>query len=228
MRSITIEDIETIRTKSVWDLGNDILYEMCEKYPGHDEDNEIIAKIWLIGRSYAAAIERRKRLQINDVYENDDFYEKVVVPTMQNKGSNGIDSLLASINTDSAGTAKTIEIHKDLMDMFSSITGLDKRSLASKYLHFHKRNNFFIYDSRACQSISKLVPRISKIESIQTSKCDIEYRDFVRRCIWLRDKVNEVHGVILTPREIDNLLLMISKERIEGGQNDRKTRMARL
>jgi hypothetical protein len=62
MRSITIEDIEAIRTKSVWDLGNDILYEMCEKYPGHDEDNEIIAKIWLIGRSYAAAIERRKRL----------------------------------------------------------------------------------------------------------------------------------------------------------------------
>ena len=43
-----------------WDFGNGILYEMCKEYPKHEKEDVIVGKIWLIGRSYAAAIERRK------------------------------------------------------------------------------------------------------------------------------------------------------------------------
>jgi hypothetical protein len=38
--------------------GNHILYRMCHKQPGHTNVDVIAGKIWLIGRAYAAAIER--------------------------------------------------------------------------------------------------------------------------------------------------------------------------
>lgn len=208
MRQITKDDIEAIREPWVWDLGNRILYDMCRSYPGHTEDDQIIAKIWLIGRSYAAAIERRK----NAKHIGDDFYEAVVAPTMRDQP---IDLWLASLkNTDKSGSAKTVVIHKRLMDLFQSITDLEKRSLAAKYLHFHKPNMFFIYDSRARQSITKVVPRLNEIPELKADPYDPEYRDFVRRCVWLRDHVQETLGTELTPREIDKLLLMIANDEI--------------
>jgi hypothetical protein len=39
---------------------------------------------------------------------------------------------------------------------------------------------------------------------------DWTYRDFVRRCVWLRTRVQETVGVPLTPREIDKILLTIA------------------
>jgi len=43
-------------------LGNTVLYDLCKSYPRHDEEDVIASKIWLIGRAYAAAIERGKNI----------------------------------------------------------------------------------------------------------------------------------------------------------------------
>ena len=208
MRQVTKEDIDSIRTPWVWDLGNRILYDMCRDHPEHSQEGEIVAKVWLIGRSYSASIERRR----NAKHIGDDFYEAVVAPTMRNQP---IDLWLGSIQqTDKSGSAKTVAIHKKLTDLFYSITGLEKRSLASKYLHFHKPEDFFIYDSRARQSITKVVPRLKEIPELETDEFDPEYRDFVRRCVWLRDNIQKTLGTELTPREIDKILLMITDSEI--------------
>jgi len=204
VRPITKRDIASIRAYRTWDLGNQILYDMCRSHPGHKADDEIVAKVWLIGRSYAASIERRR----NAKNTGDNFYETVVAPMMR---KNPIDSWLGEIiQTNKPGNAKTIVIHKRLMDLFHSITDLEKRSLASKYLHFHKPGAFFIYDSRARRSITKVVPRLNEIPELEADEFDPEYRDFVRRCVWLRDEVQKNLGTTLTPREIDKLLLMIT------------------
>jgi hypothetical protein len=52
---------EALEAQKIWDLGNDTLYRLCAEHPGHTEDHVIIAKTWLIGRAYAAAVERRDR-----------------------------------------------------------------------------------------------------------------------------------------------------------------------
>ena len=48
------------RENSRYEFGNRILYKMCEEYPLHNDADVLCGKILLIGRSYAAAIERRK------------------------------------------------------------------------------------------------------------------------------------------------------------------------
>ena len=70
MKNITKQNIGKAKQKSEWDFSNEILYDLCKNYPEHKNINQILAKILIIGRSYAAAIERRKEyLQ----YNNDEF-----------------------------------------------------------------------------------------------------------------------------------------------------------
>lgn len=70
MRQVNNEDIDSIHIPWVWDIGNRILYDMCGAHPEHSQDGEIVAKVWLIGRSYAASIERCR----NAKHIGDDFY----------------------------------------------------------------------------------------------------------------------------------------------------------
>ncbi len=64
-------------TKKRYIFSDEILYEMCKNYPDHKKQEIIIGKLILIGRTYAAAIERRK---ISDNYQGDKFYDKKVGP----------------------------------------------------------------------------------------------------------------------------------------------------
>jgi len=206
MRPITTKDVESVQQKWVWDLGNSVLYDLCKNHPAHKSNEDIVAKVWLIGRSYAASIERRR----NAEQIGDDFYESIVAPAMK---ASGIDTWIASISPTAApGASGTISAHKKLTDLFKSITRLEKRSLASKYLHFHRPDAFYIYDSRAREAITKVVPRLNEIPDIAVDECDTEYKDFVRRCVWLRKCIDTPHSIKLTPREIDKLLLMIAHD----------------
>jgi hypothetical protein len=45
---------------SPWDFSNRVLYDLCRAYPAHNAESVVIAKMLLIGRTYSAAIERRK------------------------------------------------------------------------------------------------------------------------------------------------------------------------
>jgi hypothetical protein len=69
-----------LESESVWDLGNEVLYKLCDDHPGHTANNAIIAKVWLIGRSYAAAIERRRE---KGEFSGDEFYVKHVAPCIR-------------------------------------------------------------------------------------------------------------------------------------------------
>ena len=132
------------RENSRWEFGNKILYKMCEEYPLHKDADVLSGKILLIGRSYAAAIERRKNA---DDYKGDDFYYDVVAPKMLEIGDeldNRIEFLKNNTGVIFDCIPEILSTHKFLMDAFKEMTGLEKRSLASKYLHFHCPEKFFI------------------------------------------------------------------------------------
>ncbi|MGA2065457.1 MAG: hypothetical protein ABSG86_10825 [Thermoguttaceae bacterium] len=206
MREITPDDLASAQGVWVWDLGNQVLYDLCRSHFTHSSDGEIVAKVWLIGRSYAASIERRR----NKKDGAGDFYAGTVAPAVRRSD---IDRWLAEVSRPGApGAPETIITHKRLMDLFKSLTDLDKRSLASKYLHFHVPDRFFIYDSLARRAITKLVPRLNRIPNIPAAEHDQEYKDFVRRCVWLRQHISDRHDVSLTPRQIDKLLLATAGE----------------
>ena len=192
---------------SRWEFGNSILYQMCEDNPLHNDADVVIGKIWLIGRSYAAAIERRKNA---DDYQGDDFYYDAVAPKMLEIGKE-LDSRIESLKNNTGIIAdcvpEILSTHKYLMDAFMDLTGLEKRSLASKYLHFHCPEKFFIYDSRARAEIGKIVKRPNKKILLGIDDHDAEYGDFVCRMLELQEYLDEKLGVYEKPRAIDSFLL---------------------
>jgi hypothetical protein len=90
------------------------------------------------------------------------------------------------------------------MKFFNVLTKLNKRSLASKYLHFHCPTIFPIYDSIAKKGLKKLDIRIDN----HNYSGDNEYTLFCNKILELKEILSKAH---LKPslREIDNFLLKL-------------------
>lgn len=207
-REIAIQDIQKCIAGNGWSFGNEILYEMCCKNSEHKSADEIVGKVWLIGRSYAAAIERRKNA--NEIDSGDDFYFNVVAPKMLEIGEeldNRIDGLkkYGAITRDNL--KEIVDTHLFLTNVFLEISGQDKRSLASKYLHFHVPNMFYIYDSRAIRGARSYVEPDKQLRALLAPFGDKEYIELVIRLFTFQEHVKNQYGMAMTPRDIDSFLL---------------------
>lgn len=179
--------------------GNEVLYRMCREQPLHNNIDFTMSKLWIVGRSYSAAIERKagKDFKIKTAAEkinssDIDFHIKKL-QDIDRISTENVDVLLAA--------------HKYLTDKFREITSIEKRSLASKYLHFHAPKSVFIYDSIASKNIRKLISQ-SKRKLPIAKNFDNEYEAFVHRCIYYRDnELEQKIGVKVTPRRLDMELL---------------------
>lgn len=67
------------KDQTPWDLANKAIYDLCKKNPRHRTEEEIISKIWIVGRTYSAAVERRRK---KDDHTSDEFYQKKVAPAI--------------------------------------------------------------------------------------------------------------------------------------------------
>ncbi len=207
-KPITIQDIQKCIAGNRWSFGNEILYEMCRKHPEHNKADIIVGKVWLIGRSYAAAIERRKN--VNETNSGDDFYFNVVAPKMLEVGEELDERIngLKKYNVITIDNLKEIlDTHLFLTNIFADISGHRNRSLASKYLHFHVPNMFYIFDSRAIQAAKSYVIPNKQLRDTLAPFGDKEYIDLVIRLFTFQNYVKNQYGITMTPRVIDSFLL---------------------
>jgi hypothetical protein len=204
---LTQEFVLNAIRETPWDLGNQVLYDLCRANHTHCRDDVIIAKVWLIGRTYAAAIERRR---IPGRWTGDEFYENHVAPMIRNSG---IDTWFARLSeTVGKDEALDLEVHHQLTSLFTQISNLEKRSLASKYLHFHFPERFYIYDSRAADSIRNLTTVRTNASSLRNH--DHAYAGFYLRCQQLCERLAPLAHGELSPRQIDKVLLAYSRMRL--------------
>ena len=207
------EHINLALGDDVWSFGNNVLYNLCRDYPGHKEPDVVIAKVWLIGRSYAAAVERRKSNTKSWEIANEAFYEKKVAPALISSDIDGcIKHLQQFKRVDRKNVSMILETHKHLVDVLSKITGQNKRSLASKYLHFHLPNLFYLYDNRAANGFRKLKPRY-RPGWMPEGAFDSTYSNFSLKLLHLQEEIARDFRQQLTPRQIDRMLLKVASQK---------------
>ncbi|MCE9508317.1 MAG: hypothetical protein K8R48_08425 [Alphaproteobacteria bacterium] len=205
MEKLTLQMIEDATGEYMYDLGNKTLYELCSKHPNHTDNQAIYAKVWLIGRAYAAAIERRRQTS-DEAFEGEKFYTDNVVPKMRQSQIDAWFSRLKSISELNEQSLDVIlNVHFELTGLFREISGLEKRSLASKYLHFHFPHLFFIFDTRAVAALRGISDEITRAVHADT-KTDNEYRKFCGKCLRVCRDIEQKYSQKLTPRQLDNLL----------------------
>jgi len=190
-----------------WSFFNSLLYKICSKHFEHKNVDVVMAKVCIIGRTYSASIERRKTKTTK--ITSDDFYEKVVAPAII---ESDIDKWLSRLKRYKEISEKSLpgilEVHLKVMKLFKRISGMDKRSLASKYLHFHLPDLFYIYDSRAAKGLRLTLPGF-RIKS-KLNGHDEEYSKFCHKLFYLQEKIRERFGKKLNTRQLDRLILLKS------------------
>ena len=88
------------------------------------------------------------------------------------------------------------------------LVGLERRSFASKYLHFHQPSAFFIYEPRARLGIRQKIKLRKTLVPADCTEYDGEYAEFVLRCITYRDEKATNRGEPpMGPRQLDQGLL---------------------
>jgi hypothetical protein len=206
MRTKLKRAIRRVEGHDHWKFANNILYGLCNKHPDHRTPDIVMAKIWLIGRSYAAAIERGRK----DAAKGDRFYIKQVGPKIS---KSGIDDWIAAVRSHRKGSQARFEealiTHAKATELFKEISSQEKRSLASKYLHFHVPDAFFIFDSRACAAIRQLSELLGRV-SVEAIGVDKEYATFAMKCRKLQALIKATFGANFSTREIDRVLLEIA------------------
>ena len=199
--------VEQAKKKDPWGLGNQILYDLCKKYSEHKDEGHIFAKIWLIGRAYAAAIERRRQNQENKE-DNHEYYKRAIEEINNSEIDKWILDLSRIKGPNESCFTKIIETHRKVLKLFHDISGSNKRSLASKYLHFHLPDRFYIYDSRAESAMKKFTPLLEEKSRPSIKDSDPRYSKFVGRCLNLQAFIEKnIENAPLTPRQIDRILL---------------------
>ena len=202
-KQVPREFVEAAVSQTLWDLGDQVLYDLFRAHPEHKEDQVIIAKIWLLGRAYAAPIERGKTRADP---AGRVFYETALAPAIRNSS---IDAWFQEIrNAAPYDLPVHLEVHRRVMDLFKQISGIERRSLASQYLHFHFPERFFIHHSRAVTALSQLTKRSGPPpEHLGLNNPDHRYARFFLRAESLRGQLSTLLGRQITPRQLDNVLL---------------------
>lgn len=190
-----------------WAVGNQVLYDLCQHHPKHTVDAEIIAKVWLIGRAYSASVERGRRSADGATASNEQFYTATLPKALRESSLDEDLACLVDAPPDWTPTTVTavLNAHANLTRVFYNITKKNKRSLASKYLHFHSPELFFIFDSRAALSIRRLGLSPRKIRV--PAKADSAYARFISDALGVIDHLTKVNTRRILPRDLDRLLL---------------------
>lgn len=138
-------------------LSDQLIYDFVRDNPSNKNVDNIIAKLYIIGHVYSATLERinykKQKRKLNTIA----LYDKTAKEISKLNIDNDLNKLSKmDINNDDAFILM-LEIHNKLTKCFCKVTGNNKISLASKYLHFHFPNHFFIFDSIVNSNIGKFV-----------------------------------------------------------------------
>ncbi|MFC2119049.1 hypothetical protein ACFLSY_10440 [Bacteroidota bacterium] len=208
----TINQLNKALLKNPWDFSNEILYNLCKDNFLHNQHDIILTKVLFIGRIYAAAVERRKtkKTDINDNF----YFDKVEPAFRESKLDEHLKRLMEVKSITSDKIPLILQTHYYLQRVLNRITGLNKRSFCSKYLHFHLPDLFFIYDSRALMALRNFITKVPKefISVLQTKKIDMEYARFFCMCYQLKKQIEFKFDTTITTRQFDHILIEVANK----------------
>ena len=194
----------------IWDVGNDWLYKLCETYPAHTNVAQVGAKIWLIGRAYAAAAERG----VSGKGKADKYIIELSQRFVDQKADGHLARLPKQVVDFRKHLDQVVDVHHSIESIFSNDDELGRISLTSKYLHFHRPDLFPIFDSRAASAIAKVTPDSRHAGYTVSPEHEKSlYGKFSIRSAWLMDQMETLLGCTPTLRQLDNLLLQVHRNK---------------
>lgn len=176
-------------------LGRNALYALCGS-ARHDDPEATVSKLWLVGRSHSAALERT---HVPQAERKKEPYWRAAEALRKLRVDEKLDAVRKRGESyDDAHVEAIDACVASVTDALSHVMGQRKLSLATKYLHFHAPA-LPIFDS-VSQAVYK-----SFID--QRGGGEGKYGTHVRRFVRVRDALNELGHAPATARAIDNFAM---------------------
>lgn len=180
-----------------WSLGRDTLYQMCQN-TRHTDVAATVSKLWLIGRSHSAALERT---HLRDVRWRTEPYRRAADAL---RSVRRLDARLDQIRgTGDAYDARQLTMVcscvEDVANALAETVGQLKLSLASKYLHFHAPE-IPIFDRNSYGTYCLLAPR-------RRGRGESLYQGHVERFLLMRRGLLKTVDGPVNARTIDNFAM---------------------
>ncbi len=190
--SLSREFITDALSQSILDPKVRALYELCFMHRHHMR-NEIVAdKLHLITRLYSDALS----------WQGTTFSAEAAAHSLTRSP---VDRWFGALSTaEQLDSGLLLELHKRMMEVFGELSEDEARSLASRYLHFHFPELFYIYDSRIATAIALLMD--GDCGFLALAEFDPAYGRFHACCRKLTERIAPQVGRRLSPRELDRVL----------------------
>jgi hypothetical protein len=179
---------------------DDVLYDVCRDHPDHTDVTSVLAKLWLIGRTFTTGIER--------AVESDGSLGSALITLADHMLKNGrqlnqlFGELRAITDLTESNAEQIVALHGQFLRILGKRTRRPPRSFASKYLHFHCRA-VPLYDRNAVMKLNRIVPwKLVTTEFNIPRGADERYGYFMMHFLTLR-RANPK----LSVRELDGHLL---------------------
>lgn len=138
-----------------WERGRRSLYDLCAG-TSHDDLDTTISKLWLIGRSHSAALER------THVGRHGDVYLDAATRLREARLDETLTTLAATpVTYDQSHRDALVLCVAKVTNILMQVTEQEKISLASKYLHYHQPS-IPIYDSVSDGAFRKLAQPVAR------------------------------------------------------------------
>lgn len=193
---------------SKYSFSDGVIYEMCRLNPKHEEVKIVAGKMLIINRVYSAGLERSLLQKDGGKIASGNFIYDYAAPALIKAN---LDEHIQSLQDTSTFTDEVVISVLVLHHLLAAALKQEHmwrypRSFASKYLHFHLPNLFFIYDSFAHKKLSRFkLPRRHQFP--KEDNIDDVYAKFLMRSLDLREHIYQEYNVHLSPRQIDRVLL---------------------
>lgn len=192
--TLSREFIADALSQSIIDPRSRALYELCFLRRDHLRDEVVADKLRLIARLYA---EYGPTLGAAGGFSPEYSAHRLA----QSSVDRWFGVLATAENLD-AGLL--LELHKRVMDVFADLPEGTARSLASKYLHFHFPELFYIYDAQVEAAMHALLQ--GDCGFLALADFDPVYGRFLACCRKLAEHLKPELGRRLSPREMDRVL----------------------
>lgn len=189
--TLTREFITNALAESILDPRLRALYELCFMHRHHLRDDIVADKLRMLVRLCA---------ERGIVVSN--FSPEYVAHRL---GRAEVDRWFGGLATaEKLDVALLLEVHKHMMRVFDDLGEVEARSLASKYLHFHFPELFFVFDARV--EAAAIALGEGDCGYLALSEHDPTYGRFYACARKLVDKIAPLVGRRLSPRELDRVL----------------------
>jgi hypothetical protein len=204
--------------KRNWKILDDYLYRLCSEKPGHNSMGVILAKIGIIGRTYATGIERSVKVERKIENEPGQALERIADHLFENKQA--VSSIFDKLEmVEQPLSLDKLSVILELYGEFSQLLregrqtserpllrdNRNPRSFVSKYMHFHCPA-VPVYDSVGAARIRKRYRWRKTFELCDQGEVDVEYYRFCMRFWQLYREAPENEKTV---KRLDNYLLWL-------------------